>query len=499
MTTFPEYSNYDGLGLAELIKKKEISAAELVEAAIERIEAHNPKLNAVITKMYDSARKSAKEPLSDGAFAGVPFLVKDLLATIAGVPTANGNRLWKDIPASVDSELVKRWKKAGVLILGKTNTPEFGLTPYTEPLTFGATHNPWDLTRTPGGSSGGSGASVAARFVPMASGGDGGGSIRIPASACGIFGFKPTRGRTPTGPTIGEAWHGFAIEHVLTRSVRDSAAMLDATQGADSGAPYFAPHQLRPYLQEVGTNPGKLRISYSGKPLLGKNVHSDVLKGLEETVSLLKGLGHELIEAAPKVDSDAFSLAFVTVLAAELRADIVEAARVAHKPISVKDFDSTSFGLGMLGKAMSAQEYASAARYLQTSAREIARFFDGYDLLLTPTLSQPPVKIGSLQPSATENTLISLLGSIDAGWLLKALGVIKPLAAQTFEFVPWTAVFNVTGQPAMSVPLYWNTEGLPIGMHFVGKFGDEATLFRLAGQLEQASPWASKVPNGFQL
>ena len=497
MTTFPEYSNYDGLGLAELVKKKEVSAAELVEAAIERIEANNPKLNAVIVKMYDDARKNAKQPLPQGAFSGVPFLVKDLLATVAGYPTANGNHLLKNIPASVDSELVKRWKKAGVIILGKTNTPEFGLTPYTEPLAFGATHNPWDLTRSPGGSSGGSGAAVAARIVPLASGGDGGGSIRIPASACGIFGFKPTRGRTPTGPTIGEAWHGFAIEHVLTRSVRDSAAMLDATQGADIGAPYYAPPQACPYLQEVSANPGKLRIAFSGKPLLGKNVHSDVLKGLDETVSLLKSLGHEVIESAPTIDSEAFSLAFVTILAAELRADIEETARIAGKRVSVKDFDQSSFGLGMLGKALSAQEYASAARYLQTAARDVARFFEGYDLLLTPTLSQPPAKIGSLPPSASEKTQINLIGSFDGGWLLKALGIIKPLALQTFEFVPWTGVFNVTGQPAMSVPLHWNAEGLPIGMHFVGKFGDEATLFRLAGQLEQARPWAARAPSGY--
>jgi amidase len=498
MTTFPEYPKYDGLGLAELVRKKEVSAVELVEAAIQRIETHNPQLNAVITKLYDTAREAAQKPLPDGSFAGVPFLIKDLLATIAGVPTGNGNRLWKDIPAKVDSELVKRWKAAGVIILGKTNTPEFGLTPYTEPLTFGATHNPWDLKRTPGGSSGGSGAAVAARLVPLASGGDGGGSIRIPASACGVFGLKPTRGRTPAGPVIGEAWHGFAIEHVLTRSVRDSAAMLDATQGADIGAPYYAPPLARSLLAEVTTKPGKLRIAFTGKPLMGKNVHADVLKGLEETVTLLKELGHEVIEATPQMDGEAFSLAFVTILAAELRADIEEAARAVGKRVSVKDFDPATFGLGMLGKALSAEEYTAAARYLQTSAREVARFCAGYDLLLTPTLSQPPVKIGSLQPAASEKTLINLIGSFDGGGLLKAMGIIKPLAAATFEFMPWTPVFNVTGQPAMSVPLHWNAEGLPIGMHFVGKFGDEATLFRLAGQLEQARPWAEKAPLGYQ-
>jgi amidase len=468
-----------------------------VEEAIQRIESHNPQLNAIIYKMYDAARETAKNPLPDGPFAGVPFLIKDLLANIEGVPTSNGNRIWKDIPAKMDSELVSRWKAAGVVILGKTNTPEFGLTPYTEPVTFGAAHNPWDLTRTTGGSSGGSAAAVAARIVPLASGGDGGGSIRIPASACGIFGLKPTRGRTPTGPTIGESWHGFAIEHVLTRSVRDSAAMLDATQGTDVGAPYYAPAQLRPFLDEVSAKPGKLRIAFTAKPLMGKNVHADVLKALEETVTLLKELGHEIIEAAPPIDGEAFSLAFVAILAAELRADIEEAARAGGKKVSVKDFDPATFGLGMLGKALSAEEYASAARYLQTSAREVARFCESYNLLLTPTLSQPPVKIGSLQPAASEKTLISLIGSFDGGNLLKAMGIIKPLAAQTFEFMPWTAVFNVTGQPAMSVPLYWNGESLPIGMHFVGKFGDEATLFRLASQLEQAKPWADKVPSGY--
>jgi amidase len=497
MTTFPEYPKYDGLGLAELVQKKKISAVELVDEAIQRIESHNPELNAVIYKMYEAARETAQKPIPNGPFAGVPFLVKDLLATIAGIPTGNGNRLWKNIPAKVDSELVKRWKAAGVIILGKTNTPEFGLTPYTEPGACGPTHNPWDLARTTGGSSGGSGASVAARLVPLASGGDGGGSIRIPASACGVFGLKPTRGRTPTGPVIGEAWHGFAIEHVLTRSVRDSAAMLDATQGADLGAPYYAPPQARPFLQEVTTQPGKLRIAFTGKPLLGKNVHADVLKGLEETVVLLKELGHEVVEATPPVDGEIFSLAFITILAAELRADIEAAARATGKRVSVKDFDPSTFGLGMLGKALSAEEYATAARYLQTSAREVARFCDDYDLLLTPTLSQPPVKIGSLQPAASEKTLIKLIGSFDGGGLLKAMGIIKPLAAQTYEFMPWTPVFNVTGQPAMSVPLHWNADNLPIGMHFVGKFGDEATLFRLAGQLEQAKPWVDKIPQGY--
>ena len=496
MSEFREYPNYDGLGLAELVRQKQISAIELVEAAIERIERHNPALNAVIYKMYETARTAAQQPLPEGPFAGVPMLLKDLLATVTGVPTSSGNKLWRNIPARQDSELVRRWKKAGVIFLGKTNTPEFGLTPFTESLTLGPARNPWDTSRTPGGSSGGSAAAVAARMVPFASGGDGGGSIRIPASACGLFGLKPTRGRTPIGPEIGEAWNGFAIEHILSRSVRDSAAMLDATQGADSGAPYASPPPGS-FLEAASQAPGKLRIAFSGRPMLGKNVSPEVLQGLEASVKLLQELGHELVEDAPAIDGEAFSLAFVKILAAEMRADIEEAARAAGKKVSVGDFDPASFGLGMLGGALSAEEYASASRYLKKSARQVSAFFEKYDLLLTPVLAQPPVKIGALQPAPAEKALISTLGRINGGGLLKLLGIIKPLAAQTFEFIPWTPVFNVTGQPAMSVPLHWTESGLPVGMHFIAKFGDEASLFRLAGQLEQTHPWRDKIPAGY--
>lgn len=500
MKNFPEYTQHDGLGLAELVRTKQVTALELVETAIERIEAHNAPLNAVITKRYERAREEASAlavgPSSTIPFGGVPFLVKDLLATVEGTPTANGNRLLRSVPATQDSELVRRWKAAGLIILGKTNTPEFGLTPYTEPLAFGPTRNPWNLERTPGGSSGGSAAAVASRMVPLASGGDGGGSIRIPASACGLFGLKPTRARTPTGPFLGEAWNGFAIEHVLTRSVRDSAALLDATQGIDVGAPYASPEVGTNFLGEVSKAPGKLRIAVTGKPLMGKQVDPEVLEALARTVELLKSLGHDVVEAAPSLDAEPFSLAFVTILAAELRADIEWTAKQAGKRVDVRDFDPSSFGLGMLGKALSARDYAEASRYLQVASRGISGFFGGYDLLLTPTLAKPPVPIGSLQPSAAEKALIRVIGSFDGGWLLKALGIIKPLAAQTFEFMPWTAVFNVTGQPAMSVPLEM-AGGLPCGLHFVAKFGDEATLLRLAGQLEKARPWADKVPGGY--
>lgn len=498
MSTFPEYGNYDGMALAELVRKKEVTPSELVEEAIHRIETHNPQLNAVVYKMYDYARAVAKAGLPEGGpFRGVPFLAKDLIATFAGVPTSGGSRLLKDIPATQDSELARRWRQTGVIPLGKTNTPEFGLTPYTEPDAFGPTRNPWDTTRTPGGSSGGSGAAIAARIVPMASGGDGGGSIRIPASACGLFGLKPTRGRTPTGPVMGEAWRGFAIEHILSRSVRDSAAMLDATHGADVGAPYIIPAPERPYLSELGTPPGKLRIAFTTKPMLGRVVHPDCVRAVQATVTLLQDLGHEVEEATPVINADEFSLAFLTIIAAEIRADIEETAqRVGRKP-SVNDFDITSFGVSMFGKILTASDYARAARTLQITSRSVGQFFEKYDVLLTPTLSEPPVKIGALKPSSGEQALLRTLGSLNAGWVLDLMGTIKPISAQTFSFTPWTPVFNVSGQPAMSAPLHWNEAGLPIGSHFVARLGDEATLFRLAAQLEQASPWAHRIPAGY--
>lgn len=497
MSPFPEFHKYDGLGLAELVRAKKVTASDLVEEAISRIESRNPKINAVVQKMYDQARSSAQGDLPEGPFKGVPFLVKDLICTVAGVPTGSGNRLLMRIPAAHDSEIVRRYKMSGAIILGKTNTPEFGVVPYTEPETMGPTHNPWDLNRTPGGSSGGSAAAVAARMVPMAGGGDGGGSIRIPASCCGVFGLKPTRGRTPTGPDIGEAWRGFALEHVITRSVRDSAAMLDAIAGPDVGAPYYAPPPDRPFLQEVTTEPGPLRIAFTAHPLLGGTVHDDCKEGLESTVALLRQLGHEVVEATPRIDGEACAVAFLAIVVAETRADVEWAAKLARRKPRSTDFEGATYALGLLGKAMGASEYANAARFLQTTAREVGRFFESYDVLLTPTLSQPPVPIGSLQPSGAEKTLINIVGRLNAGWLLNALGVLKPIAAKTFDFIPYTPLFNVTGQPAMSVPLHWTDEGLPVGMHFVGRFGEEGTLFRLAGQLERARPWFDRSPEGF--
>jgi amidase len=497
MTAFLEFHKFDGLGLAELVRTRQIAPADLVEEAISRIEVHNPKLNAVVYKLYDQARTAAKGDLPDGPFKGVPFLLKDMHATVKGVPTSCGTRMLKDVPQPHDNEIVRRYRAAGVILLGKTNVPEFSLMPYTEPEAFGPTHNPWDFTRTPGGSSGGSAAAVAARLVPLSGGADGGGSIRIPASCCGVFGLKPTRGRTPTGPDIGDIWRGFVQEHVLTRSVRDSAAMLDAIAGPDVGAPYWAPPQKRPYLQEVTTEPGRLRIAFTWQPFLGHEVHPDCRKGLEATVHLLEQLGHELVEAAPQIEQEAFAIAFLTMIAAETRDEMDWAAGLAGRKASFADLETGTSALALIGQASSAGDYAKALNYLMAAARGVGRFFEGYDVLLTPTLAQPPVPTGSLQPSGAERFMIGLVGRLNAAWLLNALGIIKPVADKTFDFIPYTPVFNATGQPAMSVPLYWNEAGLPIGMHFIGRMGDEATLFRLAGQLERAQPWFDRAPAGF--
>lgn len=498
MDAIRAYAKCDALGLTEMVRSKKISPAELVEEAIRRTEKYNPELNAVIYKMYDQARAEAKSALPGGPFRGVPFFLKDILpATYAGVPTSCGCRLLKDAPMPADSELVRRFRQAGVIVVGKTNTPEFGMTHYTEPETFGPTHNPWDLARTPGGSSGGSAAAVAARLVPIAHGSDGGGSIRTPASCCGIFGLKPSRGRIPTGPTFGELWQGLAIDHVLTRSVRDSAAMLDAIAGADVGAPYAAPLQTRPFLQEVTAEPGKLRIAFTPEPFLGHALHDDCKQGLEASIRLLEQLGHTVVQARPQIDREPFAHAHLSVIMANATSAIEEVSALIKRKPSAGEYDVPTEALSLMGSTMSAADYVNALDYLETTSREIARFFETYDLFLTSTLSEPPFPIGAQQPSGAERALIRFLGALDAGWLLKAVGAIEGLATKAYDWVSYSPVFNVTGQPAMSVPLYWNQAGLPIGVHFAGRFGDEATLFRVAGQLERAQPWFDRAPAGF--
>jgi amidase len=492
--SFTDYPSFDALGLAELVRNGSVTAAELVESAIERIEALNPRLNAVIHRMFERGRRAVHEGLPEGPFRGVPFLLKDLSLLVAGEPMRCGSRFLEGWVPDHDSELVIRFRNAGLVALGKTSTPELGLTPYTEPELFGPTRNPWDTDRISGGSSGGSAAAVASRMVPIAGGGDGGGSIRIPASCCGLFGLKPTRGRTPTGPDRGELWQGCVVDHVLTRSVRDSAAALDAIAGPDVGAPYYMPRPERRYLDEAGTPVAKLRIAFTTTPMLGRAVHPDCVAAVEHTVQLLRSLGHTVEEATPAFDGRAFARNFMLMVAGECRGDIDEAARLSGRRPGAAGFEPTTWALGLLGRSISAADFVTATRALQMDARRIGRFFTAWDVLLTPTVSTPPPPVGSLQPSTRDRTVLTLLGRMNAGRLLDMMGMLDEAAASAFEFTPWTPVFNATGQPAMSVPLEWNSEGLPIGLHFVGRFGDEATLFRLAAQLEGAKPWADRRP-----
>ncbi len=496
MGDFSDYARYDGLGLAELVRNKQIGPGDLVEAAIARLERHNPSLNAVIFKLYDQARAAAASP-AQGPFAGVPFLLKDLGATMAGAPMSEGNAALAKIPRARDSEMVRRYRQAGLVILGKTNTPEFGLAPVTEPAAFGPARNPWDLKRTPGGSSGGSAAAVAARITPMAHATDGGGSIRIPASCCGLVGLKPTRGRTPMGPYAGESWRGFTIGHAITRSVRDCAALLDATAGADVGAPYAIAPPARPYLGETRVAPGKLRIAYTQAPFLARSIHTDCIKGLQATIELLRSLGHELVEATPPFEAEPWLLAFMTIVASETHADIREASEVAQRRLRAADFEIETHIISLLGSSWSAADYAHAARYLQTWSRRVGEFFEDFDLLLTPTLAEPPALIGALRPTAAEMALLRIVGPLHAGWFMRLTGLAKLLAKKSLEFIPYTPLFNVTGQPAISLPLHWNSAGLPIGMQFAAAMGEEATLFRLAAQLEAAQPWFDKAPAGY--
>jgi amidase len=487
------YDALDATALAELVRKKELQPTELVEEAISRIEAVNPKLNAVVHKMYDQARKVAVGPLPQGPFSGVPFLVKDLDGYLANEPYTGGCRALVGFVPDHDAELMARFRRAGVVIVGKTATPELGILGVTETVLNGPTRNPWNLEHTPGGSSGGSAACVAARVVPMAHGGDGGGSLRIPASACGLFGLKPTRARNPLGPDSAEGWGGFVQQHVLTRSVRDSAAMLDATHGADLGAPYAAPPPARPFLQEVGTAPGRLRIAFSTGSLYGKHVHPDCKAAVQDAVKLCQELGHELVEDAPKFDREKLVRSYLVNVAANTAVQMEEIAQQTGKPVTPDDVEPSTWALVQLGGILTAADLQRARNVMHQAGRMMAAFHERYELFLDATLAYPPVHIGELAPKPAELAAMAVLRRLPLKPVF--LKLLDELAANALERTPNTQLFNQTGQPAMSVPLYWNTAGLPVGVQFVARFGDEATLFRLASQLEQARPWAGRKPS----
>ncbi|HWN66331.1 MAG TPA: amidase, partial [Haliangium sp.] len=431
-TPFPEYARHDALGLAELVRTRQVSPAELVETAIAHIEAINPRLNAVIHPLHDHARAVAAQPLPPGPFAGVPFLVKDLLCLIQGVPYTAGSRSLHGFVPDHDNALVERFRAAGLIFVGKTNTPEFGLLPFTEPALYGPTHNPWDLARTPGGSSGGSAAAVAARLVPVAGGGDGGGSLRIPGSACGVIGLKPTRGRNPMGPDVGDQWAGLTVEHVLSRSVRDTAAMLDATAGPDPGAPFHAPPPARSFLDEVGADPGRLRIAFTTRSLLGTlEVDRECVDATVRTARLLEDLGHQVEEAAPPVDRGSILVAFMTVICVQVAADLDEIAALRGRGFAARVEPATR-AMGQIGRSVRGHELEAARRALHRATRQVGAFFERHDVLLTPTLPTLPVTTGALQPTRVETGVLRALGTMRAGSWLRRMGMLEKMAEKVF-------------------------------------------------------------------
>jgi amidase len=468
---FREYGNYDAVGLAELVRKKQVSASELLDEAIARTAKVDPQINAVVVKHYDYAQRQIERGLPDGPFAGVPFLLKDL-DLLQGTRTTSGASLYRDNVADHTGTLTQRFLAAGLTIFGKSSSPEFGLLPTTEPRLFGPTRNPWNLAHSSGGSSGGAAAAVAARILPVAHASDGGGSIRIPASASGVFGLKPTRARNPLGPDRGEGWGGFSCGHVVSIGVRDSAAMLDAIHGPEPSSLYYAPPPQRPFAEEVGRDPGRLRIAFTDKSPYGDAIDPEIAAATRDVASMLAGLGHDVEERAPTLAADPAAV-MSTIVGANTALNVRVAEQRFGRTITDQDFEVLTLATAHNGRKAAAADYVAAQLSAFQISRGLAAFFETCDVFLCPTLCSPPLRIGELNSMSRD------------------LSHIAPILRR---YIPATSMFNMSGQPAMSVPLAWNSAGLPLGMMFAARFGDEAGLFRLAAQLEQTRPWKHKLP-----
>ena len=471
---FTKYESYDGLGLAELVGKGEVSPSELVEESIARIERHNPKLNAVIYKAFDEARTAAKGKLSDGPFRGVPFLIKDIDLPVKGWPMTNGSAYLRNNVSQYDAELTRRYRASGLVLLGKTNTPEFGIPGTTEGRHLGICRNPWNPDYSSGGSSGGAASAVASGMVPMAHGSDGLGSIRIPSAQCGLVGLKPTQYRTPGGPDDRNRAHGFIVDHVLTRSVRDSAAMLDWTGYPEEDAPYAPPPKTGLYLDEIKTPPGKLRICFSVENPSGTPLHSDVKQVFDQTVKLLDELGHMMIEKPTfGIDWGSLFLAQACVSGMIFTATIESWKQVLGREPQEKDLEPLALWSFRASQKLTASQIGWGMQTLRMMTRQILAMWREFDVLLTPVTITPPPPIGFLDPVKVEPSEFN---------------------RRQASIYGYTPPFNMTGQPSLSLPLGWSKDNLPIGMMFTGRYSDEATLFRLASQLEQARPWKERHP-----
>lgn len=486
-----DYTACDGTELAARVRRGEVRPAELVEKAISAIEAVNPALNAVMHPMYDSARAAAKD-LPEGPFRGVPMVVKDFDGFVKGEPFTAGTRFLEGFVPDHDSVALARLRRAGLVFVAKTNLPELALLGTTEGRLKGPAHNPWNVDHSTGGSSGGSAALVAARAVPLGHGGDGGGSLRIPASACGLVGFKTTRGRVTMAPDFGEIWGGYVSWGCLARSVRDAAAIFDVMAGPAEGDPYAAPPLERPLAEEIGAPPGRLRVAFTAGSLFGKGTHPEAKAAAESAARLLSELGHEVEEARPEFERERLVRAYLTQIAAGVAAEIEEMGRWVGRKPAPRYFEPATWFLYQIGRHLSAAELQQAHDAAQAAGRSLAAFFSRYDLLVTPTLAYPPVRLGELALKPIERFALAALRAIPAGAALRA--ILGQLAETSLERTPNTQLFNQTGQPAISLPLHQTADGLPVGVQLAARYAEDALLVRVAAQLEEARPWKDRVP-----
>jgi amidase len=492
--TFRDYLQRDAVGLAECVARKETTAAELLELALQRHAAAQPKTNAVCRLMEGEARSQLSKPFA-GPFAGVPFLIKDCAQDYAGLPTTYASRSMQKIVAREHAHVVRRYIEAGLVIFGKTNLPEFALKGVTDSQLFGRAQNPWNFDHTPGGSSGGAAAAVASGVVPMAAGNDGGGSIRIPAACCGLFGLRPSRGRISPGPSYGEYWYGASSEGVISRSVRDTAVALDVSSGAEPGDPFVLASPREPYAQLMERAPGRLRIGFTSVSPIGTDVHSEAVAAVNEAAKLLLSLGHDVEEAAPEIDGAALAKAFLYVYFGQVPAMVARARAAGAR---YQDFELLTRVLATLGGVVSSGALTEQLLKWNEFARALALFHQRFDMMLTPTLAHPPIRHGQGDPTVAQQTALDLLDRVGLLGLLARAGLLSGLVDQiardSLQYVPFTQLANLTGTPAMSVPLYWTADHLPLGVQFVARFGEEERLLQLARQLEQARPWFDRLP-----
>ncbi len=490
-----DYVRRDATALAAAVKGGETNAAELLQLALAQHERAQPRTNAVCRLMEREARAQLAKP-ANGPLTGVPFLIKDCAQDYAGLPTAYGSKALSGFVAGEHASVVRRYLEAGLVIFGKTNLPELALKGVSDSRAFGRVSNPWNPAHTPGGSSGGAAAAVASGVVPMAAGNDGGGSIRIPAACCGLFGLKPSRGLVSSGPGFGEYWFGASCEGVLSRSVRDTALALDVIAGSEPGDPFLTAEPGVVYANAVAHDPGRLRIGYTTASPIGTEVHAEAKLAVDNAVKLLQGLGHEVEEATPDIDGAALATSFLHIYFGQVAALVADARGKGAKR---EEFELLTRVLSTLGGAISAGALTAQLLKWNGFARALARFHLCYDLLLTPTLAHPPIRHGQGDPSTAEQTLLDMLDRIGLLGLLTRWGVldgmIDKIARDSLQYVPFTQLANLTGTPAMSVPLHWTADGLPLGVQFTGRLGDETRLLQLARQLEQVQPWFDRLPD----